>query len=73
MNFNVAPEFEKALKKLGKKYHSLKYDYLAFLSELEKNPMMGDELFPNCRKFVWLYPAKGKGKVGMDELSFILK
>ncbi|MDR0833574.1 MAG: hypothetical protein LBN93_05240 [Candidatus Symbiothrix sp.] len=50
MNFEVAPEFERALKKLGKKYHSLKNDYLTFLSELEKNPMLGDELFPNCRK-----------------------
>jgi mRNA-degrading endonuclease RelE of RelBE toxin-antitoxin system len=36
MNFEVAPEFEKALKRLNKKYPSLKADYLAFLSELEK-------------------------------------
>jgi len=50
MNFEVAPEFEKSLKRLSKKYQSLKADYLAFLKELEKNPMMGDEIFPNCRK-----------------------
>jgi mRNA-degrading endonuclease RelE of RelBE toxin-antitoxin system len=50
MNFEVAPEFEKALKRLSKKYLSLKADYLAFLSELEKNPTMGDEIFPNCHQ-----------------------
>lgn len=70
MNFNVAPEFEKALKKLGKKYHSLKYDYLAFLSELEKNPMMGDELFPNCRKARMAISSKGKGKSGDGRIIF---
>ena len=37
MNFEVAPEFEKSLKRLNKKYPSLKTDYMAFLLELEKN------------------------------------
>ena len=64
MNFEVAPEFEKSLKRLSKKYKSLKADYLAFLSELEKNPMMGDEIFPNCRKVRIAIKSKGKGKSG---------
>ncbi len=70
MNFEVAPEFEKALKKLEKKYHSLKDDYIAFLSELEKKPLMGDELFPNCRKARIAISSKGKGKRGGGRVIF---
>jgi mRNA-degrading endonuclease RelE of RelBE toxin-antitoxin system len=65
MNFEVAPEFESA-----KKYPSLKADYLAFLSELEKNPMMGDEIFPNCRKTRIAIKSKGKGKSGGGRIIF---
>jgi mRNA-degrading endonuclease RelE of RelBE toxin-antitoxin system len=70
MRFEVAPEFEKALKRLSKKYPSLKADYLAFLSELENNPMMGDELFPNCRKARFAIKSKGKGKRGGGRIIF---
>jgi mRNA-degrading endonuclease RelE of RelBE toxin-antitoxin system len=70
MNFEVAPEFEKALKRLSKKYPSLKADYLAFLSELEKNPMMGDEIFLNCRKARIAIKSKGKGKSGGGRIIF---
>ena len=70
MNFEVAPEFEKSLKRLSKKYLSLKADYLAFLSELEKNPMMGDEIFPNCRKTRIAIKSKGKGKSGGGRIIF---
>jgi mRNA-degrading endonuclease RelE of RelBE toxin-antitoxin system len=70
MNFEVAPEFEKSLKRLSKKYKSLKEDYLKFLSELEKNPMMGDEIFPNCRKARIAIKSKGKGKSGSGRIIF---
>jgi mRNA-degrading endonuclease RelE of RelBE toxin-antitoxin system len=70
MNFEVAPEFEKALKRLSKKYPSLKVDYLTFLSELEKNQMMGDEIFPNCRKARIAIKSKGKGKRGGGRIIF---
>jgi len=70
MNFEVAPEFEKSLKRLSKKYPSLKADYLAFLSELEKKPMMGDEIFPNCRKARIAIKSKGKGKSGGGRVVF---
>ncbi|MDR1022968.1 MAG: addiction module toxin RelE [Prevotellaceae bacterium] len=70
MNFEVAPEFEKALKRLSRKYPSLKADYLAFLSELEKNPAMGDEIFPNCRKARIAIKSKGKGKSGGGRIIF---
>jgi mRNA-degrading endonuclease RelE of RelBE toxin-antitoxin system len=70
VNFEVAPEFEKSLKRLSKKYKSLKDDYLTFLSELEKNPMMGDEIFPNCRKARISIKSKGKGKSGGGRIIF---
>ena len=70
MNFEVAPEFEKSLKRLSKKYPSLKADYLKFLLDLEKNPMMGDEIFPNCRKARIIIKSKGKGKSGGGRVIF---
>ena len=73
MNFEVTPEFEKSLKRLSKKYKSLKDDYLTFLSELEKNPMMGNEIFPNCRKARIAIKSKGKGKSGGGRVIFYFK
>ncbi|MDR1780724.1 MAG: addiction module toxin RelE [Tannerella sp.] len=73
MNFEVTAEFEKALKKLGKKYPSLKTDYEAFLEELEKNPLMGDEIFPNCRKARIAIKSKGKGKRGGGRIIFYIE
>ena len=70
MNFEVSHEFEKALKRLAKKYPSLKADYLTFLSELEKNPMIGDEIFPRCRKVRIAIKSKGKGKSGGGRVIF---
>jgi mRNA-degrading endonuclease RelE of RelBE toxin-antitoxin system len=70
MNFNVTPEFEKALKKMSKKYRSLKEDYLSFLKELEENPTMGDEIFENCRKARIAIKSKGKGKSGGGRVIF---
>jgi mRNA-degrading endonuclease RelE of RelBE toxin-antitoxin system len=70
MNFEVVPEFEKSLKRLNKKYPSLKADYLVFLSELENNPMMGVEIFPNCRKARIAIRSKGKGKSGGGRIIF---
>jgi mRNA-degrading endonuclease RelE of RelBE toxin-antitoxin system len=70
MNFEVAPEFEKSLKRLGKKYPSLKADYLMFLAELENNPLIGDEIFPNCRKVRIAIKSKGKGKRGGGRIIF---
>ena len=70
MNFEVSTEFEKSLKRLSKKYPSLKADYLAFLNELEKNPMTGNEIFPNCRKARIAIKSKGKGKSGGGRIIF---
>ena len=70
MNFEVATEFEKSLKRLSKKYPSLKADYLTFLKDLEKNPFLGDEIFPNCRKARIAIKSKWKGKSGGGRVIF---
>ncbi len=70
MNFEVAPEFERSLKRLSKKYPSMKADYLAFLAELEHNPAMGDEIFPGCRKARIAIHSKGRGKSGGGRVIF---
>ena len=73
MNFEVTTEFEKALKRLGKKYKSLKSDFENFLNELEQNPLMGDEIFPNCRKARIAIKSKGKGKSGGGRIIFYIE
>ena len=46
MNVHIeyGPEFKRQFKRLAKKYHSLKTDYGAWLDEIYKNPLVGDDL-----------------------------
>jgi mRNA-degrading endonuclease RelE of RelBE toxin-antitoxin system len=70
MKFEVTSEFEKLLKRLSKKYKSLKDDYILFLDELEQNPFIGDEIIANCRKARIAIKSKGKGKSGGGRIIF---
>ena len=70
MKFEVTIEFEKSLKRLSKKYKSLKDDYIQFLDKLEKNPYIGDEIIENCRKARIAIKSKGKGKSGGGRVIF---
>jgi mRNA-degrading endonuclease RelE of RelBE toxin-antitoxin system len=70
MKFEVTIEFEKSLKRLSKKYKSLKDDYIQFLNELEENPYIGDEIIENCRKARIAIKSKGKGKSGGGRVIF---
>ena len=47
-----------------KKYHSLKSDYDAWLKEIYKNPLVGDDLGGGVRKIRMAIADKGKGKSG---------
>lgn len=58
------PDFEKALKRLSKKYKSLKDDLKDFYDSLLENPFQGTELFPGVRKIRMAITSKGKGKSG---------
>ncbi len=66
MNYKIfivtAKRFDKELKRLGKKYRSLKSDYAKLLDELEENPEKGIDLGNGLRKIRMAIKSKGKGK-----------
>jgi mRNA-degrading endonuclease RelE of RelBE toxin-antitoxin system len=66
MNYNVAavPNFKRELKKLVKKYPSLKQDFAKLLESLKKAPEQGISLGNNCYKIRMAIASKGKGKSG---------
>lgn len=66
MNCNIKayPLFERELKRLAKRYKSLRKDYAALLDELTENPMAGVCLSKRLRKVRMKIAAKGKGKSG---------
>jgi len=66
MNYEtvVTEDFERRLRRLGKKYPSIPDDYKRFLKELLKNPEMGDNLGGNARKVRMAIASKNKGKRG---------
>ncbi len=58
------PPFDKQLKRLSKKYPSLKIEYSRLLNELEKNPMQGVSIGNDCYKIRIAIASKNKGKSG---------
>lgn len=58
------PVFERALKRLAKKYRSIGADYKRLLDELQQNPLTGADLGRGLRKVRMTIAAKGKGKSG---------
>lgn len=66
MNYSVKtiPKFEKNLKKLAKKYPSLKTEYIQLINSLKENPEQGTDLGKNCYKIRLSIASKGKGKSG---------
>jgi hypothetical protein len=54
------PQFEKALKRLAKKYPSLKVEYIALLDSLEHDPEQGTPLGNRCFKIRIAIASKGK-------------
>ncbi|NME69068.1 type II toxin-antitoxin system RelE/ParE family toxin [Flammeovirga aprica] len=74
MNYNIAviPNFKKELKKLAKKYPSLKSDFSKLIQTLEKDPKLGIPLGNNCYKIRLAITSKGKGKsAGARVISYI--
>jgi len=66
-------ESKKALKRLVKKYASLKQEYIALLDSLEVEPQQGTNLGNNCYKVRLAIAAKGKGKSGVARvITYIL-
>lgn len=64
MSYSIlyTPDFEKQLKRLAKKYLSLRKDLSALVKELQVNPTTGVALGNNCYKIRLAISSKGKGK-----------
>ncbi|GGC16192.1 MULTISPECIES: hypothetical protein [Dyadobacter] len=75
MSFSIiaTPNFERELKKIAKKYPSLKSDLLQLQRSLLENPMQGDEVFKNCYKVRFAIKSKGRGKSGGGRLITYVK
>jgi mRNA-degrading endonuclease RelE of RelBE toxin-antitoxin system len=66
MNFSIVTlsSFDKELKRLSKKYPSMKTDYANLLDDLESDPKSGTPIGKNCYKVRLQITSKGKGKSG---------
>lgn len=66
MSYSVLtiPPFDKQLKRLVKKYPSLKNEFAQLLENLEQDPAQGTKLGNNCFKIRIAITSKGKGKSG---------
>jgi len=60
----AVPSFKKELKKIAKKYPSIKTDLAVLFQSLEENPFQGVALRKNCYKIRLAITSKGKGKSG---------
>jgi mRNA-degrading endonuclease RelE of RelBE toxin-antitoxin system len=60
----AVPTFRKEVKKLAKKYISLKNDLAVLFKKLEENPSIGTPIGKNCYKIRISIASKGKGKSG---------
>ncbi len=66
MSYDVVPipEFVKELKRLAKKYRSLRAEMDALGDELAEHPQMGTPLGHDCYKIRLAIRSKGAGKSG---------
>ena len=60
----AVPSFKRELKKLAKKYTSLKLEFTQLIETLEQEPKQGTSLGNNCYKIRIAISSKGKGKSG---------
>lgn len=66
MSYNVYTlrPFDKQLKRLVKKYPSLKKEYIDLIDSLENSPEQGTAIGNKCYKIMLAIASKGKGKSG---------
>ncbi len=66
MSFEIlrTDTFSKHLKVLGKKYPSIKKDYLLLIDLLMENPLLGKPLGKDCYKIRMKISSKNTGKSG---------
>lgn len=74
MNWTIStvPDFDREVKRLAKKYKSLRSDLVQFQKDIKQNPYEGTEILPGVRKIRMAISSKGKGKSGGARIiSFI--
>lgn len=66
MSYSIIPthRFEKELKRLAKKYPSLKNEFAQLIQDILENPETGTFIGNNCYKVRLAIGSKGKGKSG---------
>jgi mRNA-degrading endonuclease RelE of RelBE toxin-antitoxin system len=66
MNYSIIStrRFERELKRLAKKFPSLKYEFAGLIDKITKNPIIGVFIGNNCYKIRLAVGSKGKGKSG---------
>ncbi|PIQ28771.1 MAG: hypothetical protein COW63_14455 [Bacteroidetes bacterium CG18_big_fil_WC_8_21_14_2_50_41_14] len=66
MSYDVVtiPPFDRQLKKLVRKFPSLKVEYASLIESLEENPEQGIAMSNSCYKIRIAIKSKGKGKSG---------
>lgn len=66
MSYNIllTSRFGKELKRLVKKFPSLKVEFKELIDEITKNPELGTFLGDNCYKIRIAIESKGRGKSG---------
>jgi mRNA-degrading endonuclease RelE of RelBE toxin-antitoxin system len=66
MSYNILsiPPFDRQLKRLAKKYPSLKSDFSALLDTLQSKPKQGKAIGKSCYKIRLAIASKAKGKSG---------
>ena len=72
-NVIAVPPFSRELKRLAKKYPSLKSEYQELVKELKENPEKGAPLGNNLYKIRLPIASKGKGKRGGARVITYLK
>lgn len=75
MSYDVltTPQFDREVKKLSKKYRSLKADLNDLSEQLSENPMSGDPLGENLFKVRLAISSKGRGKSGGGRVVTFLR
>lgn len=75
MSFNIYTTdfFDKELKKLSKKYPSVKTDYKTLVDLLKEEPKQGQPLGKDCYKIRMAISSKGKGKSGGSRVISCVK
>jgi hypothetical protein len=75
MSYNIysSENFDKELKKLAKKYHSVRADIKTLSDLLKLEPLQGEPLGKDCYKIRMAITSKGKGKSGGSRVITCVK